>query len=119
MSAFTRLHSLIATLLSHHRRQPNRHSSHGHFRPRLEWLEERLVPATYTVDLTTDDNVAFAITKGQLDMGGRRNLINGGDLRFRPEPPQAKALAVDVLPHNPRRSENSLSRKSAGAQVGK
>ena len=49
---------------------------------RLEALEDRLTPTTFTVNLTTDTNVAFGITAGQLDMGGEQNGTDAGDLRY-------------------------------------
>ena len=82
MSAFTSLRSLIAPLLSRRGRQPSRHSSHRQVRPHLELLEDRLAPATFTVNLATDNNVAFAVTSGQLDMGGQHSGANSGDLRW-------------------------------------
>ncbi len=48
----------------------------------LEQLETRLTPTTYTVNLTTDANVAFGITAGQLDMGGEQTGPDAGDLRY-------------------------------------
>ena len=49
---------------------------------RIEMLEDRLTPTTFTVNLTTDTNVAFGITAGQLDMGGVQNGTDAGDLRY-------------------------------------
>src|SRR5262249_61871800 len=50
-------------------------------RPRVEALEDRPTPATFTVNAATDDNVAFAITAGKLDLGGVGSGSTG-DLRW-------------------------------------
>ena len=52
------------------------------FRPGIEFLETRIAPATFTVNLATDTNVAFGITGGKLDLGGVQSGAASGDLRW-------------------------------------